>query len=146
MPYAALFKCFEPSLTSLPKKNKDNTTTIHYMLPSGKWYLNGLCKTYNSDYPNCLKSIITKDEYQYITSRLNDCGYTYFPCNYVLIIAYLFCLLTCFLSLLLPMCCAVDMVEVIDDEVKALNDRFFKPRELRLVFVRKWFRTSWVCF
>lgn len=146
MLYASCFRCFEPNPSKLPYKNPDGSKTVHLLLPQGKWFINGLCKTYEGDYPKILEKGLTEEDWRYIMNRINDCGYTYFPCNYALLIGYLFSFLTCFLSFLIPMCCAYDMIEAINQEVDILNDRYFKPKGMKIVFVRKWLRTSWVIF
>jgi hypothetical protein len=52
-------------------------------------------------------------------------------------------MLTCCLSMLLPLVCACDMKDQLQDTVKSLNDTIFKPRGLILKFRCKFLRTSW---
>jgi hypothetical protein len=107
------------------------------------WFFNGICKEYSESYPECLEGSVSEDEWHKCINKINDCGITYFPCIPALVIGYVLSLLTCCISLCIPMCCASDMHEQMDRHVKELNDTLFKPRGLLLKFKVKCLRTSW---
>ena len=90
-----------------------------------------------------MKGHFDENEWRRIINLINDCGISYFPCTTALIIGYLLSILTCCISVCLPMVCACDMVDQIRSRVKELNNTRFKPRGLTLSFRVKFLRTSW---
>ena len=146
MVHSILFRpCFKPKQT--PYKNDDGSETIYTMEGESLWFVNGLCKLYDETYEEeVLSDYISEETFNEIMFKINDCGVTYFPCDIALSIGWCFCLFTLGLSFLIPMVCACDMLESIKRAIKEVNDRILVPRGLRLVFVKKCLRYSWVRF
>lgn len=109
MPHSKFFKCFEP------RKAKNNfhkpNTPIHIIRPTGLWFINGVSKEYDDSFPEPINDYISAEEWNKVMNKINDCGITYFPCFPALVIGYLLSLLTCCISMFIPLCCACDMVE-----------------------------------
>jgi len=144
---SSYFKCFSKKNKNTPIKNKDGSTTIHIMEAKGAWFINGISKKYESKYPRKkFKGLIDEEKFYNGMNRINDCGFTYFPCGPSLLIGYILAPFTCFLSLFIPMFCAWDMMDALSQEIRTVNDTIYIPQGLKLIFVRKCCRTSWVKF
>ena len=107
-------------------------------MPDSTPWITGIAPHYNDEYDkDILGPYISKKAFQTVMKRINDTLFNYWPCGYCFWgTGYMFGILTCGLSCLIPGKCVMDSRKAMKVQLVKLN-KFLKDKHLRFEFVER---------
>ena len=102
----------------IPKSTKD----CFVIRPYSRTFITGISKQYSFEYDeSALGHLISEDDFSQMIAVFNDSLMGMWPCNLVMSLGYIFSIITCGLSFLLPLICIADAEKNLQTKIAYYN-------------------------
>ena len=110
----------------------------------GRTFITGIASSYDETYDEeRLGLYLTEKEWTYLIKHLNDTIHNFWPCNASIWFGYIFSIITCGASFLIPNLCIREAKESLLSAIERQNRLKLKEKGLMMTY-NSGFTTSWI--